>query len=169
MRATHPLGDRGGRCVAQYGSFNWEKPGLHFFLNVPCIPCAAKWPLVIWQPFARRLLDSMLRRCTALTPVSSAFEWRHFVDRSALFTNSFRRHRDIVSAKQKRSAASLNLPESLFHVRTFWFPVDFTYGGGTTVPLVGGLVGFVALRCYAEECAFSLTEHTSTIPRFGPR
>ena len=25
------------------------------------------------------------------------------------------------------------------------------------VPLSGGLVGFVALRCYAEECAFSLS------------
>jgi hypothetical protein len=42
-------------------------------------------------------------------------------------------------------------------VRTFWFPVDFTDGGGTTVPLSGGLVGFVALGCYAEECAFSLS------------
>ena len=33
----YPLGDRGGLCVAQHGSFNWEKPGLHFFLNVPCV------------------------------------------------------------------------------------------------------------------------------------
>ncbi len=31
--------------------------------------------------------------------VPSSFEWHHFVDRSALFTSSFRRHRDIVSAK----------------------------------------------------------------------
>jgi hypothetical protein len=89
-------------------------PGLHFFLNVPRIPCAVKWPLVLWQPFARRVLGSILRRCTASTPASSSFEWNHFVDRSALFTNSFRRHRDIVSAKQKRSAASLNLLEAYF-------------------------------------------------------
>jgi hypothetical protein len=30
-----------------------------------------------------------LRRCTALSPVSSSFDWHHFVDRSALFINSF--------------------------------------------------------------------------------
>ena len=28
---------------------------------------------------------------------------------------------------------------------------------GPKVPLSGGLVGFVALRCYAEECAFSVS------------
>jgi hypothetical protein len=32
----------------------------------------------------------------------------------ALFISSFRRHRSIVSAKQKRSAASLNLPGAYF-------------------------------------------------------
>ncbi len=57
---------------------------------------------------------------------------------------------------------------SLFHVRTFWLPVDFTDGGGTTLLLSGGLVGFVALRCYAEEMRL-LPEHTSTRPRFRPR
>ncbi len=36
-----------------------------------------------------------------MTPVSASFEWRHFVDHSALFTYSFRRHHGIVSAKQK--------------------------------------------------------------------
>ncbi len=41
-------------------------------------------------------------------------------------------------------------------MRTFWLPVDFTYGGGTTAPLSEGLVGFVALRFYAGKCAFSL-------------
>ncbi len=41
-RATHLLGDRGGLCVTQHGSFNWEKPGLHSVLNVPCIPCVEK-------------------------------------------------------------------------------------------------------------------------------
>ncbi len=42
-------------------------------------------------------------------------------------------------------------------MRTFWLPVNFTDGGGTTVPLSGELVGFVALRFYAEEYAFSLS------------
>ncbi len=42
-------------------------------------------------------------------------------------------------------------------MRAFWLPVDFIDGEGTTVPLSGGLVGFVALRCYADECAFSLS------------
>ncbi len=40
--------------------------------------------------------------------------WSGQVDRSALFTNSVRRHRDIVPAKQKRGATSLNLPEAYF-------------------------------------------------------
>ena len=71
-----------------------------------------EWPLVLWQPFARRVLGRMLRRCTASTPVSSSFEWHNFVDRSSLFTNNFRRHRVIVSAKQKRSAACS--PEAYF-------------------------------------------------------
>ncbi len=31
-RAAHPLGDRGGLCVAQHGSYNLEKPGLCSFL-----------------------------------------------------------------------------------------------------------------------------------------
>ncbi len=39
----------------------------------------------------------------------------------------------------------------------FWLPDDFADGGRITVPLSGGLVGFVALRCYAEKCAFSLS------------
>ncbi len=39
-RATHPVGDRGGLFVAQYGSFNWAKPGLHSIFNAPCTPCA---------------------------------------------------------------------------------------------------------------------------------
>jgi hypothetical protein len=46
----------------------------------------------------------------------------HFVDRSAFFTNSFRQHLDIVSAKQKRSAASLNLPEAYFTCEPFGSP-----------------------------------------------
>ena len=51
-------------------------------------------------PFARLVLDRMLRRCMALSPVSPLFEWQHFVDRSALFHQQLCRHRDIVTAKQ---------------------------------------------------------------------
>ncbi len=68
-----------------------------------------------------RVLDSILRRFTAFTPVSSSFKWHYFVDRSALFTKSFRRHRGIVSAKQKLSAASLNLP--VFRCELFGSPL----------------------------------------------
>jgi hypothetical protein len=90
------------------------------------------------QPFVRRVLDSMLRRSTVLTPVSSLFEWHHFVDRSELFTNSFRRHRDIVSAKQKRSAASLNLPEAYFTCEPFGPPLILLTVEGPRCPLAGG-------------------------------
>jgi hypothetical protein len=76
--------------------------------------CRYFLPLTPPSSFARRVLGRMLRRCTASTPVSSSFEWHNYVDRSSLFTNSCRRHRDIASAKQKRSAASLNLPEAYF-------------------------------------------------------
>ncbi len=33
--------------------------------------------------FRSTMLDSILRRCTDLFPVSSSFEWHHFVDRLA--------------------------------------------------------------------------------------
>ncbi len=33
------------------------------------------------------------------------------------------------------------------------------------VPLSGGLSGFVALRCYAEECAFSLSSRMHRTPQ----
>jgi hypothetical protein len=39
--------------------------------------------------FRSTVFDSILRRFTALPPVSSSFEWHHFVDRSALFTSRF--------------------------------------------------------------------------------
>ena len=38
--AAHPLGDRGGLCIAQHGSFNWAKPGLHSYFNAHFTPCA---------------------------------------------------------------------------------------------------------------------------------
>ncbi len=39
--------------------------------------------------FRSTVLDIILRRCTALSPVSSSFEWHYFAGRSALFTSSF--------------------------------------------------------------------------------
>jgi hypothetical protein len=42
-------------------------------------------------------------------------------------------------------------------MRTLWLPVGFTDGGGATVSLSGGLIGFVALLCYAEDRAFTLS------------
>ncbi len=81
-----------------------------------------------------------------------------FIDHSALFINSFRRYRDVVSVKKKRSAAFSQSNRSLLHaLQAFWLSVDFTDGARTTVPLIRGLFGFVALRCYTEECAFSLS------------
>ena len=39
----------------------------------------------------------------------------------------------------------------------FGFPMLLLTVEGPKVPLSGGLFGFVELRCYAEECAFSLS------------
>ncbi len=123
---------RGGRCTRSaievvFASRSMahliKRACLRFFSNVPCIPCAAKWPLGLLQPFARRVLGSMLRCCTASTPVSSSFEGHHFVDRSALFTSGFRRDHGIGSAKQKRSAAELKLPEAYFTWEPFGPPL----------------------------------------------
>jgi hypothetical protein len=52
------------------------------------------------------VLGSTLRRCTALSPVSSLFEWHHFVDLSAFFHQQLRRHRGIVTAKQSKKKKS---------------------------------------------------------------
>ncbi len=61
--------------------------------------------------FRSAMLDSILRRCTALSPVSSSFKWHHFVDRSALFHQQLRRHRDIVTAKQNIEYTYCFFPE----------------------------------------------------------
>ena len=53
------LGDRGGLCIAQHGSFNWEKPGLRFLLNSPCITCAANGR---WF-YGSLSLDVLLKSC----------------------------------------------------------------------------------------------------------
>jgi hypothetical protein len=39
--ATHSLAGRGGLFVTQRGLFNWAKPCLFSFLNVPCTPCTS--------------------------------------------------------------------------------------------------------------------------------
>ena len=88
------------------------------------------------------MLGSTLRRRTALTPVLSSFDWHDFVDRSALFTNRFRRHREIVSAKHKRSAASLNLPEAFFMCAPFGSPLILFTVEGPRCPIAGGLLDF---------------------------
>ena len=98
----------------------------------------------------------MLRRCTALTPVSSSFAWHYFADRSALFHQQLSPTPRNRVGKAKRSAASLNLPEDYFTCESFGFPLILLAVEGPKVPLSRGLVGFVALRLYAEECAFSL-------------
>ena len=41
-RAAHPLGDRGGLCVAQHGLYNWERPGLYSFFMCRVIMRVAK-------------------------------------------------------------------------------------------------------------------------------
>ncbi len=52
----------------------------------------------------------------------------------------------------------LNLPEAYFTpCEPFGSPLILLTVDGPTVPLSRGLVGFVALRCYVEECAFSLS------------
>jgi hypothetical protein len=53
------------------------------------------------EAFCSVVLDSILRRCTELFPVSSSFEWHHSVDRSEFSISSVCRHRDIVTAKQR--------------------------------------------------------------------
>ena len=60
---------------------------------------------------------------------------------SALFTNSFRRHRDIVSAKRKRSAASLKLPEAYFTCELFGFPLISLTAEEPRCLLAGGSLG----------------------------
>ena len=46
----------------------------------------------------------------------------------------------------------------MFHVATSCLPDDFAGGGGTTEPPTNrGARWFVALRCYAEDCAISLS------------
>ncbi len=53
---------------------------------------------------------------------------------------------------------SLNPPEVYFtHCEVFGSPLILLTVEGPAVPLSRGLFGFVALRCYAEECAFSLS------------
>ncbi len=97
-------------------------------------------------------------------------ETLHCIDSGLIIVRvaSFRRplvtfHQQLSSTQRHRvgkAKTQCGFPQStisLLHVRVSWLPVDFTDGGGTTVPLSGGLVGFVALRCYAEECAFSLS------------
>ncbi len=59
----------------------------------------------------------------------------------AFVISSFRRHRHIVSAKQKRSAASLNLPESYFKCEPASSPLILLTIEGPRCSLAGGSLG----------------------------
>ncbi len=98
--------------VTQRGSFNWAKPDLHSFLNVPCTtcaalnvpctPCAAKIPLALRQPFTRlysTAFSDVARHFPVLIIVRVG---HHFVDRSAPFHQHIRRHCDIVTSCRQR-------------------------------------------------------------------
>ncbi len=64
-----------------------------------------KWPLVLQKLFRSAVLDSILRRCTALSPVSSSFEWVAPLRRPlGTFHQQLCRHRDIVTANPKQRA-----------------------------------------------------------------
>ncbi len=102
-----------------------------------------------------------------IDPVSSSFEWYHFVDRSELYTNSFRRHRGIVPAKQMRSAASLNLPEAYFKCEYFGSPLVSLAVEKPRFPLAEARWICSAMVICKEMCL--LPEHTSTRSRLGPR
>jgi hypothetical protein len=74
-----------------YCLFKWAKPGLHSFL-VRCVRHAPQVTVGAAEAFSSAVLGSILRRCTALSPVSLSFERHNFVDRSgrsALIISSF--------------------------------------------------------------------------------
>jgi hypothetical protein len=50
--------------------------------------------------FSSTVLNRILRRCAALSPVSSSFERHNFIGRSELFHQQLRQHRTIVTAKR---------------------------------------------------------------------
>jgi hypothetical protein len=61
--------------------------------------------------------------------------------------------------RAKRGVSYPQSARSLFHVRVNLFapPMLLLTVEGPKVPLSRGLFGSVALRCYADECAFSLS------------
>ena len=65
----------------------------------------------------------------------------------------------IVPAKKNVVWLPLNLPEAYFTCESIFFgsPMLSLTVEGPKVPLSRGLFGFLALRCYAEECAISLS------------
>ena len=77
---------------------------------------------------------------------------RHFSPRAFVDTaTSCRRSKNVVRL-------SLYLPEAYFTpCGPFGSPLILLTMEGPTVPLSRGLFGFVALRCYAEECDFYLS------------
>ncbi len=95
----------------------------------------------------------MLRRCTAYSGPSS-FEWHHFVDRSVSFLQ--------LLSSMPRSKTWCGFPSICLKLisrasQSFGSPMLLLMVEGPKVLLSRGLFGFVALWCYAEECAFSLS------------
>jgi hypothetical protein len=81
-------------------------------------------------------------------------EWNHFVDRSASFLQNL--------SSCRRSKTWCGFPSICPKLisrasQYFGFPLLLLTVEVPKVPLSGGLFGFVALRCSAEECAFSLS------------
>ncbi len=61
--------------------------------------------------FHSTVLGSILRRCTALSPVSSSRERHNFVSRSAPFHQQLCRHRGMVTAKQNLESTYYFFPD----------------------------------------------------------
>ena len=118
--------------------------------------CVAKIVVEIEAFFGRRCSKGMLRRCTAYRHSPAHHRSSGTISSTArhLFFNNFHR-----VGEAKRGVAFPQSARSLFHVRVkiLGFPMLLLTVEEPKVPLSRKIFGFVALRCYAEECAFSLS------------
>ena len=90
----------------------------------PYFPLNAPWPIEIPGAYAAQMGASLKINQQA-------------IDVLHLFISSFRRHRDIVLAKQKRSGASLDQPEAYFTCEPFGFPLILLTVEGPRSPQEG--------------------------------
>ena len=117
----------------------------------------------VMAAFRLTVLGSMLRRCTALSPVSSSFEWHHFVDRSAPFTSSY--VDNATSCRQSKSIVRLPLiyPKLVSRASLLAPRWILLTAEGPRCPLVGARwICSAAVLCGGMRF---LPEHTSTRPR----